>query len=117
MPVALRGLAIRLFDEKRKLYGEMTGSGEPYQKLVDPDRFVDGFPPGALFGTWWIELLPREAVTMKLELVADVRGATGIGHPSTFAVALPLAESWKLPVGKTFDGQPREEAAAPAPDR
>jgi hypothetical protein len=115
VPVALRTIAFKMFDAKGKLYGEMTGSGEPYQKLVDPERFVEQFPPGALFGTWWIELLPREAATVKVELVADVRGATGIGHPAQFELAFPVPDAWKLPPGVRFEGQTREEAPAPAP--
>ena len=117
VPVALKTMAFRLLDAKGKPYGEMTGSGEPYQKLVDPERFVEEFPPGALFGTWWIELLPREAATVKLELLADVRGATGIGHPATFELTLPVPEQWKLPPGAVFEAQVREEAPAPAPAR
>jgi hypothetical protein len=117
VPIALRSMAFRLLDGKGKLYGEMTGSGEPYQKLVDPERFVDDFPPGALFGTWWIELLPRESATVRMELLAEVRGATGIGHPVTFEVALPVAEAWKLPPGATFEAQVREAAPEPASAR
>mgnify|MGYP000859525990 FL=1 len=107
VPVALRSLAFKLFDEKGKPYGEMSGGGEPYQKLVDPERFVEDFPPGALFGTWWIELLPREAATVKIELLAEVRGATGVGHPSPFELTLPIPETWKLPPGTAFQGEIR----------
>jgi hypothetical protein len=114
VPVALRSLAVRLFGASGKLYGEMTGSGEAYQKLLDPERFVPDFPPGALFGTWWFELLPRDAVTMKLELLTEVRGATGAGHPATFVLALPVDESWKLPPGTAWEGQTREEMPASA---
>jgi len=114
VPVALKSMLLKLSDAKGKPYGEMSGSGEPYQKLVDPERFVDEFPPGALFGTWWLELLPREAETLKMELVADVRGATGIGHPSVFEIAMPIREAWKLPPGVAFEGQVREAAPEPA---
>lgn len=115
VPVALRSMAFRLLDATGKIYGEMTGSGEAYQKLVDPERFVPDFPPGALFGTWWIELLPREAATVKFELLVEVRGATGVGHPGTFELSVPVPEDWKLPPGKAFDAQVREEAPAPIP--
>ena len=117
VPVALRSLAFRLFDEKGKAYGEMTGGGEPYQKLVDPERFVEDFPPGALFGTWWIELLPREAATVKIELLAEVRGATGVGQPVPFELTLPIPETWKLPPGTAFQGEIRTVEPEPAPKR
>jgi hypothetical protein len=117
VPVALKSMVVKLLDAKGKPYGEMSGSGEPYQKLVDPDRFVEDFPPGALFGTWWLELLPREAATLQLEVLADVRGATGVGHPAAFQVTLPIPEAWKLPPGATFEAQVREAAPEPASTR
>ena len=61
VPVAFKRIAFHFLDPAGKLYGEMSGGGEPYQKLSDPERFVDDFPPGVLFGTWWVELFPREA--------------------------------------------------------
>jgi hypothetical protein len=92
----------------------MSGAGEPYQKLVDPERFVDDFPPGVLFGTWWVELLPREAARTELALETDVRGATGAVRPALFQLALPVAESWKLPPGAAFQAEVREAAPEPA---
>jgi hypothetical protein len=112
VPVAFRTLSFRLLDPAGKLYGEMNGSGEPYQKLVDPERFAEDFPPGVLFGTWWVELLPREASTVELELLADVRGAAGAVRPAAFKVALPVAEGWKLPPGAIFQAELREAAPA-----
>lgn len=111
VPVAFKRIALRFADEGGKAYGEMTGGGEPYQKLVDPERFVDDFPSGVLFGTWWVELLPREAAKVELEIQADLRGASGAVRPATFAAAFPVPEAWKLPPGSAFQGEPREAAA------
>lgn len=113
-PVAFKRLTVQFLDEKGKPYGEMSGGGEPYQKLVDPERFVEDFPPGVLFGTWWLELLPREAATAQLSLEVDVRGASGAVRPATFALTLPVPETWKIPPGATYQAEVRE-AAAPAP--
>jgi hypothetical protein len=113
IPVAFKKLGFRFLDPAGKLYGEMSGGGEPYQKLVDPERFVEDFPPGVLFGTWWVELLPREAATCELELELDVRGATGAVRPATFKFALPVPEAWKLPPGAVFQAETREAASAP----
>jgi hypothetical protein len=112
VPVSLKKLSFRFLDPAGKLYAEMSGPGEPYQKLVDPERFVDDFPPGVLFGTWWVELLPREAATMEMDVEVDVRGATGTGRPATFKLALPVAEGWKLPPGATFQAEVREASPA-----
>jgi hypothetical protein len=111
VPVAFKQIAFRFLDPAGKLYGEMTGPGEPYQKLADPERFVDDFPPGVLFGTWWVELFPREAATVELELAADLRDPSGAVRPATFTARLPVPEGWKLPPGATF--QAVERVAAP----
>lgn len=112
VPVAFTTIAFHFLDPSGKLYGEMSGPGEPYQKLVDPERFAEDFPPGVLFGTWWVELLPREAATVQIELQLDVRGAAGSARPATFKVALPVAEGWKLPPGAVFQAELREAAPA-----
>lgn len=111
VPVAFKQIAFRFLDPAGKLYGEMTGPGEPYQKLADPERFVDDFPPGVLFGTWWVELFPREAATVEVELAADLRDPSGAVRPATFTARLPVPEAWKLPPGTTF--QAVERVAAP----
>ncbi|BDG06575.1 hypothetical protein [Anaeromyxobacter oryzae] len=113
-PVAFKKLAVQFLDAKGKPYGEMSGAGEPYQKLADPERFVEDFPPGVLFGTWWLELLPREAATAQVSLEVDVRGASGAVRPATFALSLPVPEGWKIPPGATYQAEVRE-AAPPRP--
>ncbi len=113
VPVAFKRIAFSFLDPAGKLYGEMNGAGEPYQKLADPERFVDDFPPGVLFGTWWVELFPREAATAKVELAADVRAPSGAVRPAAFAVTLPVPEAWKIPPGATFQAEIREAAPTP----
>jgi hypothetical protein len=108
VPVVFRRIAFRFLDEKGKAYGEMTGPGEPYLKLADPERFSDDFPPGVLFGTWWVELFPREAVTVGIEVESAARGASGLERPILFALALPVPDGWKIPPGATYDAEVRE---------
>jgi hypothetical protein len=110
--LALKGLQFRFLDGAGKLYGEMNGPGEPYQKLVDPDRFAPDFPPGVLFGTWWVELLPREAVSMELELGVDVRQPSGAGRPVSLSLRLPVQEPWRIPPGTSYQAEVREAAPA-----
>jgi hypothetical protein len=112
VPVAFKRLAVRFLDASGKLYGEMTGAGEPYQKLADPERFVDDFPPGVLFGTWWVELFPREAAFAEIELAADLRAPSGAVRPATFVARVPVPEAWKLPPGATFQAEVREAESA-----
>jgi hypothetical protein len=112
VPVAFKRIVFRFLDPAGKLYGEMSGGGEPYQKLSDPERFVDDFPPGVLFGTWWVELFPREAATAELDVEIDVRAPSGAVRPATFQVRLPVPEGWKLPPGATYQAEVREAGPA-----
>ncbi len=110
VPVAFKRIAFQFLDAAGKPYGEMSGGGEPYQKLVDPERFADDFPPGVLFGTWWVELFPREGATVNLEIAADLRGPSGAVRPAAFVFKLPVPEQWKLPPGAAFQAEVREAA-------
>ncbi|ABS26304.1 hypothetical protein [Anaeromyxobacter sp. Fw109-5] len=112
VPVSFKRLAFHFIGADGKPYGEMSGGGEPYQKLADPERFADDFPPGVLFGTWYVELFPREATEVRLEIQADVRGASGAVRPATFLAQLPVPDGWKLPPGAVFQAEVREAAAA-----
>ena len=108
VPVALKQLSLKLLDEKGGLFGGMAGGGEPHQKLADGERFVEDFPPSILFGTYWIDLLPRQPKTLELELAASVRGAGGRERPALFSVTLPIEEGWRLPPGVDFKAEVRE---------
>ena len=112
LPVVFKRIAFQFLDAAGKPYGEMSGGGEPYQKLVDPERFSDDFPPGVLFGTWWVELFPREADSVNLEVAADLRTPSGASRPASFVFKLPVPERWKLPPGATFQAEVREVAPA-----
>jgi hypothetical protein len=105
--VALKALTFRFLDDKGAPWGEMSGGGEPYIKLVDGERFVEDFPPAVLFGTWWVDLLPRPPVTMQLSLEASLRGAGGRDRPAVFDVALPIEEGWRLPPGAEYKAEVR----------
>ncbi len=112
IPVAFKRIAFSFLDPAGKLYGEMSGAGEPYQKLADPERFVDDFPSGVLFGTWWVEPFPREAATVKLDVDADVRAPSGAVRPAAFTFTMPVPEAWKLPPGTAFQGEVQIREAA-----
>lgn len=113
-PVTLQRIAFHFLDANGKPYGEMNGPGEPYQKLADGERWSDDFPPGILFGTWWVDLLPREAATVEIEVAAEVRGANGAARPTLFKWSLPVADGWKLPPGAAYQAEVREAVESPA---
>ncbi|HVP69308.1 MAG TPA: hypothetical protein VMT17_18810 [Anaeromyxobacteraceae bacterium] len=105
--LAFRQLAVQLLDAQGRPCAEMAGPGEPYQKLADPERLVEEFPPGVLFGSWYIDALPREAARMVLTLTAESRGFAS-APSATFRLDVPVAEAWRLAPGEAFQAETRE---------
>jgi hypothetical protein len=108
VPVAFRQIAFQFLDEKGKAYGEMSGPGEPYQKIADPERFVEDFPPGILFGTWYVDLFPHQAARAVLTLSAEARGQSGADVVASWKFEMPVREEWRLPAGATYQAETRE---------
>jgi hypothetical protein len=115
----LQGIVIQLMDAKDKLYGEVHGE-EPSAKISDPDRYLDLFPANAVLGTYWLALVPHEAQTLKLEVDAVTRTASGHELPAKFEWSIPLKDDWKLAEGQKWEGATEEireeeppQAAAP----
>ncbi len=113
LPIVFKRIAFSMLDAEGKPYGEMNGPGEPFQKLTDPERWIEDFPPGVLFGSWWVDLLPREAVTTEMEVELSVRGASGSERPVLFKYTVPVREEWRLAPGAAYDAQTREVAPTP----
>ncbi len=112
VPVAFRRIAFTFLDANGKPYGEMNGPGEPYLKLADPERWSDDFPPGVLFGTWWVDLFPREAAKVEIAVEVAARGASGAERPIALKVSAPVPDAWKIPPGATYQAEVREAAPA-----
>jgi hypothetical protein len=113
VPLAFRQLAFAFLDAQGRAYGEMSGPGEPYQKLADPERFVEDFLPGVLFGTWYVDAFPREAARVTMTLQAEARGQSGASVPATLRVELPVPDAWKIAAGETYQAETREAAPKP----
>ncbi|HEU4383494.1 MAG TPA: hypothetical protein VFR85_08330 [Anaeromyxobacteraceae bacterium] len=108
VPVAFRQLGFQFLDDKGKPYGEMTGPGEPYMKLADPERFAEDFPPGVIFGTWYVDLFPREAEKVVFTLGVEGRGQSGADVSASYKLELPVAEGWKIGQGEKYQAETRE---------
>ncbi|GEJ57463.1 hypothetical protein [Anaeromyxobacter diazotrophicus] len=117
VPVAFRQLAFRFLDAAGKTYGEMTGSGEPYLVMKDPERLSPELPPGVVLGTWWVEPFPREAARVELAVGVQVQGLTSAALTPAFRWEVPVREDWKLRPGETFRAETREVAPEAAPAR
>src|SRR5574337_792858 len=108
VPVAFRQLAFQFLDDKGKPYGEMTGAGEPYMKLADPERFSEDFPPGVLFGTWYVDLFPREAAKVVFTLGVEARGQSGADVSASYKLEVPVNDAWKIGQGEAYQAETRE---------
>jgi hypothetical protein len=107
-------LNFSLYDEKGKLYGEVSG-GEPNEKIPDPDRYVDLFPPNVVLGTWWIDLFPHEVQKMDVKLTASTRTVQGHDIVGNFSWSLPVKDEWKLGEGAKWEGATEEEREVDEP--
>ncbi|MHB1846429.1 MAG: hypothetical protein ACYCWW_16525 [Deltaproteobacteria bacterium] len=98
---------ITLLDDKGKLYGEMHG-GEPNDKIVEPDRYVDLFPSNVVIGTYWLDLFPHEAQKMNLKITGVTRTVQGHELVGSYAWDVPLKDDWKLGEGQRWEGASTE---------
>jgi hypothetical protein len=108
LALTFKELRVELLDPQGKAYAEMSGPGEPYQKLADPERLVEEFPPGILFGNWYLDALPRAAARMVVTLPVETRGLAGASSVANFLFDLPVSEAWRLPPGESYDAETRE---------
>ncbi len=115
VPIAFRQLAFRFVDAAGKTYGEMSGAGEPYLLVKDPERFSGELPPGIALGTWWVDPFPREAARVELSVGLQVQGMTSAALAPTFRWELPVPEEWRLRPGEAFRAESREAPPEPAP--
>ncbi len=108
VPVSFPQIAFQFLDEKDKVYGEMSGPGEPYMKLADPERFAEEFPPGILFGTWYVDAFPRQAAKAVFTVSVDGHGQSGVDVPGSYKLEIPVVEAWKIAEGETYKAETRE---------
>lgn len=117
VPVSFRSLAFRFIDTAGKTYGEMTGSGEPYIVIKDPDRFSAELPPGVSLGTWWVEPFPREAARVEISLSVQVMGISVASLNPSFRFDVPVPDDWKLRQGESFKAMEREADPEPPQEK
>ena len=115
VPLAWRQLAFRFLDAGGKTWGEMSGLGDPYFQIRDPERFSPELPPGIVLGSWWVERFPREAARVEVTTSPQVQGMTAAALAPTFRWELEVPEAWKLGPSEQFRGEQREAPPEPAP--
>jgi hypothetical protein len=94
----------KLYDEKKKLLGEVTGDGDPGGRVDYPERYVKAFPPLALLGHYDVDKVPQEARTAEITFSIVVRAATGGTLTPNFTWKLEIPAAWKLGSGEAWKG-------------
>ena len=117
VPAGFRQLAFRFASAAGKAYGEMTGSGEPYRILKDPERFAEELPVGVALGTWWVEPFPREAAKVEVAVGVQVQGTSAASLSPSFGFELAVPEAWQLRPGEAFKAETRELPPEPPPGK
>ncbi len=115
VPLGWRQLSFRFLDAAGKTWGEMSGLGDPYLQLRDPERFSPELPPAIVLGTWWIERFPREAARVEMSVALQVQGMTAAALAPTFRWEAEVPDAWKIGPGETFRGEKREAPPEPTP--
>ncbi|MBI5548048.1 MAG: hypothetical protein HY901_29560 [Deltaproteobacteria bacterium] len=105
-------LVVSGLDADGKEIRKMSASGDP-NKIENPERFVEEFPPGVVFGFYEIPKIPAEVVTIEMTFEIGTRSViTGEEIPAKFVWKQALPAEWKLPAGAGWEGaqeQVREE--------
>jgi hypothetical protein len=94
----------KLYDEKDKLYGEMTAPGDPSMKIDWPERFIPEFPPQMVLGYYAMDLLPAEATKMEVEFHVSSRAPSGGEAAANFVWKMDVPAEWKLKAGEKWEG-------------
>jgi hypothetical protein len=115
VPVAFQRMAFRFLGADGKTWGEMSGGGDPYMQLKDPERLTPDLPPGVVLGTWWVEPFPREAARVEVSVAIQAQGMTSAALAPTFRWEVPVEEAWRLRQGEAFRGEAREAPPEPSP--
>lgn len=94
----------RMFDEKGKLYGEMTATGDPNSKIDHPERYIAAFPPQMVLGYYDIDLIPAEVARLEIEFNVTSRAPSGGEARATYTWKLDTPGAWKLQAGQQWKG-------------
>jgi hypothetical protein len=105
VPVAFKELAFKFFVEEDKLFAGMAGAAEPYMKIADPERFVEDYPPGVMFGSWYVDLMPAETLKVEMTLTLEVRGSAGADLAVSYKWIMDAKDEWKLRPGEVYKAE------------
>lgn len=102
-------------DADGKEIRKFDATGEPY-KIDNPERFIEEFPPGIVFGYYDLPKIPSEVITAELTFDIATRSVlSGEEVPAKFVWKQPLPADWKGGNWGDAQEQVREEAPPPEP--
>lgn len=94
----------KLWDEKGKLMGEMSASGDPTNRIDWPERYVKFFPPMVMLGHYDVDLFPAEAKTVEILFNISSRSSSGGDIQANYNWKLDVPAEWKLKAGQAWKG-------------
>lgn len=107
-------IGFKLYDGRDKLFGEMSASGDPANRIDHPERYIADFPPQVVLGKFQIPLFPAEVE--RAEISFDVTTSTTYGGPPVSAHFEwnrdEVPSEWKLRPGEAWDGAQISERSA-----
>jgi hypothetical protein len=105
------GIAITLYDENGKKFGEInSSSSQPNLRVEDPTIWVEDFPPLAMPGYYDLPLIPYPVAKMDMEFRYSAK--TYFGSEVSWSLIykdVPVEPSWKLPPDAKWEAQAVEE--------
>jgi hypothetical protein len=112
-------VAWKLFDEKGKLYGEMSAQGDPASKIDHPEIFIPEFPGMIVLGHFDWDQLPSDVARVEIAITVSSRAPSGGEALANFDWKLDTPSDWKLRSGEEWKGaqesvRPEEEIAPSA---
>ncbi|MGC4114103.1 MAG: hypothetical protein QM765_05645 [Myxococcales bacterium] len=107
-------LTVLGLDEAGKEVTRMTAAGDPY-KIDNPERFIEEFPPGVVFGAYDLPKIPSNVNTVEITWDIGTRSVlSGEEVSGKFVWKQPLPSEWKG--GNWSDAQEQvREAEEPVP--
>ncbi|MEW5849685.1 MAG: hypothetical protein AB2A00_12780 [Myxococcota bacterium] len=99
-----------LKDNKQERKATVSGGGEPNTLILEPEKWVEDFPPGIVIGYYDFPLFPAEAKSMELTMDFEFKNPGGgrVANAVKFK-PMELKPEWKLPEGSSFEADEQTE--------
>jgi type II secretory pathway pseudopilin PulG len=95
----------KTFVEKdvEKVLGKVDGDSTPHVIMQNPSKYVPEFPSYVSIGTFWLPLMPREAVSADIDMNFVARTPGGDRDVVLKWEKFKIPDSWKLAEGESWD--------------